>query len=58
MKRGMTLYVLAFTKKRPEPFQIQDAPLILPTRTYPAISKTSNCAVRIRKNMVNGYTVE
>lgn len=58
MKRGMTLYVLAFTKSALNLFQIQDAPLILPTRTYPAISKTSNCAVRIRKNMVNGYTVE
>lgn len=45
-------------KERPEPLQIQGVLSILILLYYPAISKTSNCAVRIRKNIANGYTVE
>ena len=45
-------------KERPKPFQIQGVLSILILLYYPAISKTSNCAVRIRKNIANGYTVE
>lgn len=54
----MALYVLEFTEKRPEPFPVQGAFLMDMRQTYPAISKTSNCAVKIRRNMLNGYTVE
>lgn len=47
--------VIYFKQKRPE--SVTDTErcfFIFRLYFYPAISKTSSCAVRIRKNMVNG----